>query len=134
MNPPMVLCVVSPDMVSMSMFLDFYRQRIIPGLPSVIHDMDCLLSRDRQSELFSIAYGNAGKHESILVRYRIRKNTQLQLPDELEHACHYIIKFDIFSSHPEVIKDSGDLDEVLKAWEVWVGELDGKGPAPAAAR
>jgi hypothetical protein len=108
-----VVTVISPDKLSMTMFCDFYKF-IYAGDGSLsVLDINCLFSREVQ-DAKTIEFIKANKNsENILIKYKTRLKTVLSLPPEIENNSDYIVKFDMFSNHPELLKDKDEKGKAM---------------------
>jgi len=120
-----VITIVSPDKISLSMFTDYYRH-LYTLKDLKILDVNSLLSAEIQENLISIHVGYAEKGDSdLLIRYKTKtKNNSINC-DKLQEISNYIIKFDMFSTCPEVLKSTDEeyIRDVLKGWGIAVDKL-----------
>jgi len=101
-----IITVISPDKLSMTMFCSFYESIYVGDRLCGILDINCLFSKETQdlkTKEFIELNRNA---DFIIIKYKIKGNTKLSLPFEIEINSDYIIKFDMFSNHPDLIKDA----------------------------
>ena len=118
-----IYTVISPDKLSMSMFSDFF-QSVIGGMTKII-DINCLTSKSIQESIFEEAQLNLKNISNILVRYKTKHKTVIDLPVKISENSNCIIKFDLFSTHPEVIKDTTTVAKaLLERWVVKVSQMD----------
>jgi hypothetical protein len=120
----MEICVViSPDKLSMSMFCDFFQNVISESIKIV--DFNCLNSKEMQDKEFEGLIGGNISETCLLIKYKTKPQTKLSLPPKLEEKANYIIKFDLFSMHPELVKDTvGDGKGILEKWMTNVLKMD----------
>jgi hypothetical protein len=121
----MKICtVISPDKLSMSMFYDFLRS--FGGSVKAV-DFNCLNTKSMQQAMFEELVNNYKSEDLILIKYKIKPQTVLNLPQIVKEKSHYIIKFDMFSTHPELIKDAdGKGKNIIEEWVVNVTKMDQK--------
>ena len=101
-----IITVVSPDKLSMTMFCSFYESIYVGDRLCGILDINCLFSKETQglkTKEFIELNRNA---DFIIIKYKVKSNTKLSLPLEIENNSDYIVKFDMFSNHPDLIKDA----------------------------
>ena len=120
----MKICtIISPDKLSMAMFCNYFKNTF-EGYTRVV-DFNCLLSKDTQEIMFQDLINVHKDEKYILIKYKIKPNTVLTLPDKIKEGSNFIIKFDLFSMHPELIKDDSNMSEViLNKWTDTVLKLD----------
>ena len=97
----------------MTMFCDFYKWIYVGDRSVSILDMNCLLSKevqDAKTREFIEANRNL---ENIIIKYKTRLKTVLSLPLEIEQKSDYIVKFDMFSNHPELLKGDGEKGKAM---------------------
>ena len=120
-----VITVISPDKLSLSMFCDFYRSVFIGDNLYKILDMNCLNSIKAQNLIVQDFFRNNKDLSETIVKYKIKSQTKLQIPESLEIVSNYIIKFDIFSTHPELTKDSdGKGKDIIERWTKNISKMD----------
>ena len=120
-----VITIISPDKLSMSMFCDFYRSAFIGEKLYKILDMNCLNSSKAQELIVLDFFKNNKDLSEVIVKYKIKSQTKLQIPKALEDVSNYIVKFDIFSTHPELIKDSDQKGKgIVERWATNISKMD----------
>jgi hypothetical protein len=118
-----IYTIISPDKLSMSMFSDYF-QSIVSGVVRVI-DINCLTSKPLQEAVFEETLKVSEKYSYLLVKYKTKIKTVLDLPASIFEKSNYIIKFDLFSTHPEVIKGSLDnVKSLIERWMIKVSQMD----------
>lgn len=118
----MIITLVSPDKLSPSMFVDFYKA--LYDSDALVLDLNSLISRDVLDTLVRDAVANnkervLSEQAAILIKYKSKKKVALEaLPTEIAQKSAYIVYFDLFSTKPELLKDrDGKLAPVLARWE-----------------
>ena len=99
-----IVTVISPDKLSMTMFYDFYKSVYVGDGSLSVLDINCLFSKEVQNAKTREFIKANENSENILIKYKIKLKTVLSLPAEIEQNSDYIIKFDMFSNHPELLK------------------------------
>ena len=107
------------------MFCDFYKSVFIgDGLYNVL-DMNCLNSLKAQELIVQDFFKNNKDLNEVIIKYKIKSQTKLQIPKALELISNYIVKFDIFSTHPELTKDSdGKGKDIIERWIKNISKMD----------
>jgi len=127
----MIITLISPDKLTLSMFIDFYRTLYLDGrelslIPinynlslatkkSIIDSVKEKYNSDKDLILFSIKipYDVKGIKEPELSQHYAK-----YYPLELEIISTYIVAFDIYSVTPVIIKDRiGNFIDIVKRWE-----------------
>lgn len=118
-----IFTIISPDKLSMSMFSDYF-QSTVSGIVRVI-DINCLTSKPLQEAIFDEAIKTSEKFNYLLIKYKTKLKTILDIPASISEKSNYIIKFDLFSTHPEVIRGSLDnIKPLIDRWVVKVSQMD----------
>jgi len=124
-----VFTVVSPDKLTLSMFSDFLTQNSLIGI--LIIDISSLFSIDKQNEVLTSAISFIKEKGSeatldILVRYRTKAKNNILVNTNLSDSSDYIIKFDIFSVTPQILKGSEDmaLTTLIQSWSSNIERLN----------
>ena len=112
------------------MFSDYYKS-VNTDKEVVILDVNSLFSLDTQMNIVSDAVEfikDNGKEDytNILIKYKVKASWKATLMEELDNLSTYIIKFDLFSTHPEVLKgsDSEELKILTENWEERIERLN----------
>jgi hypothetical protein len=110
----MIITVASSDKLTLSMFGDFYKSIYSSDIKMV--DLNCLYSEDILETKIKGFLEIARKGRDILIRFKMKAQTKEVSPILIENS-DLLIKFDIFSTEPEVIKDCGsDTYIILDRW------------------
>jgi hypothetical protein len=108
-----IVTVISPDKLSMTMFYDFYKSVYVGDGSLSVLDINCLFSKEVQNAKTREFIKANENSENILIKYKIKLKTVLSLPAEIEQNSDYIIKFDMFSNHPELLKDKDEKGKAM---------------------
>ena len=106
-----IYVIVSPDKLSMSMFSD-YLKTILGNFNVELFDINHLNSNEIKDSIIQSYADKFKDTKSILIaKYKIKSNTQVSdlsviLPEKVQKLSDYIIRFDLFSQQPIVVKDS----------------------------
>jgi hypothetical protein len=126
----MVLTLVSTDKVSLSMFVDFYKT--LYDSDARVIDLNNVISSEMLNSIVKNAIGiniqrATSKTSAVIIKLKTKKDMTLEeLPPEIERNSTYIIRFGLFSTTPEVLKDRpGDFGPVLQRWDANIKKLDG---------
>lgn len=124
-----VFTIVSPDKLTLSMFSDFLTQNSLIGI--LLIDISSLFSIDKQNEVLASAISFIKEKGSeatldILVRYRTKAKNNVLINTNLSDSSDYIIKFDIFSVTPQILKGSEDmaLTTLIQSWSSNIERLN----------
>jgi hypothetical protein len=123
-----IITVISPDKLSMSMFCDFYKTIYIGDDIYKVLDMSCLNTPQTQ-ELIVKDFIEINKDlRNAIIKYKIKPKTKLDvLPKVITEVSQYIIRFDMFSTHPEIVKDfDGSGKEIIDRWLANIAKRDQK--------
>ena len=125
-----IITLISPDKLTKSMFTDFYRAKN-PNKVVIVLDINILFSLDMQEKIVNdcIKYvQDNGKENStdIIVKYKVKNKPDTTINSSIEEISDYILKFDIFSTHPEIVKESDPnyAAELIKDWEESIEKLN----------
>jgi len=126
----MVLIVVSPDKLSLSMFVDFYNSVYCRNTKRIIRDLSCLYSIDIQEQTLR-GIIEAFTDTVILIKYKIKPQTIVEkLPSSVLDLSDYTICFkELYSSHPILLRgDEYDphINDVLRRWKLNIEKIDGQ--------
>jgi hypothetical protein len=96
-------------------------------------DLNSLTSRDVLDTIVKEAAGRYFEKKStgqasLLIKLKTKKDVTLEeLPQEMVRISFYIIKFDLFSTKPEILKDrDGKLQPIIERWEMNIKKLNGE--------
>jgi hypothetical protein len=100
----MIITIASSDKLTLAMFADFYKS--IYSADIKIVDLNCLYSEDILSARIEeiVGMGNSGR--DILIKFKMKTQTK-EISSILIDKSDLLVKFDIYSTEPEVIKDCG---------------------------
>ncbi|MBD3261275.1 MAG: hypothetical protein GF334_06255 [Candidatus Altiarchaeales archaeon] len=122
----LIFTIVSPDKLSLSMFLD-YLLSVYKDTPSSVLDLNCLYSMDVQKAQMQDSLPKDPDHV-LVIKYKIKKQTKypIGLCSEVIDKSNHIISFDLFSTHPEIKKteDEAFLKPLLERWEASVEKMN----------
>jgi len=112
----MITTIASSDKLTLSMFSDFYKTLYSPDMRLI--DLSCLYSEDilktKLNEISEMA--NSGR--DIFIKFKMKPQTKV-IPPLLIEKSDLLIKFDIYSTVPEVIKDFGpETENLLNRWKM----------------
>ena len=123
-----IITIVSPDKITPSMFKDFYEKIYGDNKIVLVRDINFLYSKPIQEAMFSSSLKEADeKGLSLIIKYSIKPNTDLSkylIPMCFLDSSDLVIKFDMFSTKPEVIKDKFDSLSILEKWEANIASKD----------
>jgi len=127
----MIISIVSKDKISLSMFVDFYKTLYDSNVE--VLDLNSLTSRDVLDTIVKEAVGRYFEKKStgqtsLLIKLKTKKDVTLEeLPQEMARTSFYIIKFDLFSTKPEILKDTDNkLHPIIERWEMNIKKLNGE--------
>jgi hypothetical protein len=106
-----IFTIVSPDKLTQSMFIDYYRSQYV-NKEVIPMDLNSLLSVDAQERGIQSAIETIESTRTnldlvdIIIKYKIKNKTQVIVPDHIMSISDDVLKFDIYSAHPEVLKAS----------------------------
>ena len=60
----------------------------------------------------------------LVVKYKIKKHSKIDIPDIILKEADGIVKFDLFAFKPEIIKTTEEFSLILKSWEEYSGIVD----------
>jgi len=115
----MILTVISPDRLTQSMFFD-YCKKVYPDTRVVAKDISCMYSADvQEAEFKDLAIE---KSNLYLVKYLIKPVTKIDsLPACVMQISDYVVQFDLYSLHPEVLKSqeggSRFMTDLIAGWQ-----------------
>lgn len=125
-----IITIVSPDKITQSMFTQFYKTTNSDKTVIVL-EISSLFSPEVQEIALSEAIEYTKKHNKenttdILIKYKAKAKTCILSNERITDLSDYIIKFDLFSTHPEVLKESevDYLKELLLNWGEYVERLN----------
>ena len=127
----MVITIVSRDKLSLSMFVDFYKSLYDSDAP--VLDLNLLTSAEILNEIVRGKLdADSQRAESsemcILIKLKSKKDVDLvDLPKEIERRSHYIIRFGLFSTKPEFLKErDGRFRPIMERWEKNIEKMNGQ--------
>jgi len=110
------------------MFIDFYEKLYGDNKLVLVRDINFLYSKPVQENIFVDSLREAKqKGLSLIIKYTIKSNTDLakyMIPMCFLDNSDLVIKFDMFSSKPEIIKDKQGSTHLLERWEANISALD----------
>jgi hypothetical protein len=102
------ITVISSDKLSMTMFCDYYKAVFVGERSLETLDINCILSKSMQGAKIRDFIDINKDSDFIIIKYKTKPKTVLSLPSEVEQFSDYIVQFDMFSSHPNLLKDGDD--------------------------
>jgi len=112
----MVITIASSDKLTLSMFSDFYKTLYSPDIRLI--DLSCLYSEDILEAKINEISEMAKSGRDIFIKYKMKPQTKV-IPTLLIDKSDLLVKFDIFSTVPEVIKDFGpETENLLNRWKM----------------
>lgn len=110
----MILTIASPDKITISMFIDFFKSLYDSSVK--ISDLNCLYSKEVIQKRLSLITELDKKllnrdKEIIIVYYKMKPQTKEIYPMIID-SSDFVIKFDTYSTHPEIIKEK--FPEIIK--------------------
>jgi len=122
----MIITLLSPDKLTPSMFCDFVSHTYLKNQNVSIKETNNLYDIDYQEKVYK-SLEDLRNQVNVLIKYKIKHNTPIEsLPNIVFEISDYVLKFDIFSTHPEIIKDndSAYFKGVCDHWEEAVEKMD----------
>jgi hypothetical protein len=121
----MILTIISPDKLTLAMFSKFFRTWYSTNTVVIEQDINCLFSDDYQTSLITSLRKNIKETEALLIRYKSKYNVNKVTPSAILDNSDYVIKFDLYSVKPEILKvlDSTWFDTVLNNWNLNLEKL-----------
>jgi len=112
----MIITIASSDSVTLAMFMDFYKTLYAPDLKVLI--LNCLYSSDIISNNLIEASELSNKGRVVLITYKLKVQTK-EISSDLIEASDLLIKFDIYSTEPEIIKtnDPTTTAAIIDRWK-----------------
>jgi hypothetical protein len=121
-----IITVISPDKLSMTMFCDYYRTVFIGERSSEILDINCILSKSMQGYKIKEFIDINKNSDFIIIKYKIKPKTVLSLPPEIEQFSNYIVQFDMFSNHPNLVKDEDGMGKnIIDRYNLNISKMNG---------
>jgi hypothetical protein len=113
----MIVAITSPDVLSIGMFTDFLAKGPLRGAAKV--NLNGLLSEASLLAVVEAALADMPGRD-IIFRHKTRRwNSGVELPTSLVEKSDCVIGFDLYSTHPEVLKNfPGWTENVVSAFEV----------------
>ncbi len=121
---PKILTIASSDKMTISMFYDFYKSIYSSDIKAV--DLNCLYSSEVISSKIMELLDLSQRGRDILIRYKTKVQTKIIDPLVIEKS-DLVIKFDIFSTEPEVIKGLNPSTEaIISRWKTNIEKFNKK--------
>jgi len=116
----MIIAITSPDAISINMFTEFLTKGILRGAAMV--NISGLLSADFQTKLVEDAVSSLPGRD-IIFRHKTRRLKAIsKLPELLMEKADCVVAFDLYSTHPEVLKNfPGWTENVVSDFEKKIG-------------
>lgn len=127
----MILTLISPDKLTLSMFIDFYKTLYSGGRKSYLIPMNSGLSLVAKEKIIEDVKENYSP-DNDLIFFSVKTTRDIHninepdlkqhymkyLTTELEEISSYIVAFDIYSVTPVMLKDRyNDLPNIIQRWE-----------------
>jgi len=110
------------------MFKSFYEKIYGDNKIVLCKDINFLYSKPVQEMIFADSIKESKeKNLSFIIKYVIKTNTDLskyQIPQCFIDESDLVIKFDMFSTKPEIIKDRFGSIDILNRWEANIASQD----------
>jgi hypothetical protein len=117
-----IVTIVSPDKITQSMFSDYFR-KMNNMSEVVVLDINSLFSPEVQENALNqaIEHVKSGSNEGssvILIKYKVKARTEPILNTLIEDSSELVVKFDLFSTHPIILKDlsEGSYSSFFEGW------------------
>jgi hypothetical protein len=112
----MIITVSSPDKLTLSMFSDFFKSLYSSDVKLV--DLTCLYSPEIiDSKMLELATLSQKSKRDILIKYKTKPQTK-ELPQVILDSSDVVIKFEIYSLEPEIIKAKVlDVPPIIDRWK-----------------
>jgi hypothetical protein len=121
------IIVISPDKLSQSMFCSYLEVALRKlGKGVSVKDLNMLYSPEIQNQMYSEYLSQLEENQLLVIKYKIKQNTDMEkfsLPPKIQEEAEYIVLFDIYSTHAEVLKDTEKFPGILNEWEDYVRRL-----------
>lgn len=117
----MLITLISPDKTSMAMFVDFYMQ--LYDRDAKVFDTNSLFSGDIREKFFKALKEQnleEKKKRTYIVKFFTKPQTDIDqlIGEGCREMSDLIIRFDMFSTHPELIKDNPEISKnMMDRWE-----------------
>ena len=112
----MIITVASSDKLTLAMFSDFFKSLFSSDVKIV--DLTCLYSPEiLEAKVLELASISTKSGRDILIKYKTKPQTK-ELSSVLLDSSDVVIKFDLYSTEPEVIKmkDPGS-SHIIDRWK-----------------
>lgn len=124
----MILTIASPDKITISMFVDFYRSLYDSSVQ--VYDLNCLYSeeviKERVKFITELNKNLRNKDQEIILVYYKMKSQTKNIPQILIESSDFLIKFDTYSTYPEMIKNEYPdiIGPVMDRWVMNIKKLN----------
>jgi len=121
----MILTISSPDKLTLSMFVDFYKS--VYDSDVKIFDLNCLFSdqilekKMQDIKMYDVKDASC-VDRFVLIKLKTRIQTK-QISPSIENISDFIIRFDLYSTEPEIIKMSVP-EKIAPIIERWKKNID----------
>ena len=113
----MILTIISPDKTSLSMFLDFYKT--IYDCDVKIFILNSLFSQEVIEQKVEEALKVDKDSDDLkFIIYKTKPQTKI-VPESVLKASLAVIKFDIYSYTPEIIKNEDQENKIKSILDRW---------------
>jgi hypothetical protein len=121
---PKIITIASSDKMTISMFHDFYKSLYSSDIKAI--DLNCLYSSEIIASKIMEILDLSQRGRDILIRYKTKVQTKIIDPLVIEKS-DLVVKFDIFSTEPEVIKGLNPSSEsILSRWKINIEKFNKK--------
>jgi|WetSurMetagenome_2_1015567.scaffolds.fasta_scaffold886830_1 hypothetical protein len=118
----MIITIASSDKLTLAMFADFYKT--LYNQDVLLLDFTCLYSTDILKSKIDDVKKISLTGRTVLIKYKIKIQTK-EISVALLDSSDIVIKFDIYSTEPEIIKSEGtDTEAMLDRWKLNIQNLN----------
>ena len=112
----MIVTIASSDNVTLAMFTDFYKTLYAPDLKALV--LNCLYSPSIIENTLKEASDLSHKGRVVFITYKLKTQTK-EISSYLIDISDLLIKFDIYSTEPEVLKtnDPATSTIIIDRWK-----------------
>lgn len=121
------IIVISADKLSQSMFSSYLEKVLAKkGKGVLVRDLNMLYTSEVQENMYSDFLKEIEEDQILVVKYKIKPNTNMEifsLPPKIQEEAEYIVLFDMYSTHAEVLKDKNEYPGILDEWGDYIKRL-----------
>ena len=121
----MILTLISPDKLTLAMFSKYFKEQYSFNSIIVEKELSYLFSDVYQASFIKNLKDSKNEQEIILLSYKTKISIKKLIPQDIFDYSDYIIKFDMYSTTPELLKvlDSSWFETVLNGWNLYLDKL-----------